>query len=92
MISIYNPTNLEELDDLEGTELAIQNATSVLGLVEQLLSKVQAIREEGAEEFVDVKEIKNFIHKLLKNTGSMAHNIFKTDEEDTSKEPPEESV
>lgn len=87
VVSIYNPTNLEELDDLEGTEMAIQNASSVIRLLEDYTRQMMNLKEIDPEgKTFDTTELTAYIKKLLKNAGSMAHSILVDPEENQSNE------
>lgn len=83
-VTLYNPTNIEEIDDLEGTELALSTVQSVLRTLDDVKRTADVL--DGDNEWFDKNELLRYMQRNLKDSGSRAHKVIKIpgEEDDTT--------
>lgn len=77
-ITMYNPTNIDELDDLEGSELVLSNVNSIIDTVSKYSEALAVLQET---EGVDASALRKVIGQILKDAGSRVADVFLTEEE-----------
>ena len=74
LVDMRSNINIDELDNLEGTELVISSITELNNLVELIHESPLDLKE-----YIDKEEYVKHIKSTLKSIGFKAYNIIKTD-------------